>query len=208
MAPTVSFLAGTDFTINDLAGSGLGFFGSAGFGASVEVSSWQGRTFITSANGTVQGPEVDNCKYTSSTGVILGQAGSGITLNKVPNYLTTLNIRFTNDSSVKVQNAKVYIYDRTTTTSPASGVTTAVANIVHPATSQTATGSGDTTWTIFATTGGGPLSLVASPGTSGLSPSGSNTYDTQHDWYLIISASPDSIGSKTLYGLYFSAEFL
>jgi hypothetical protein len=32
--------------------------------------------------------------------------------------------------------------------------------------------------------------------------------DTQHDWYLVLSASPDSIGSKTLYGLWVSLEYL
>lgn len=30
----------------------------------------------------------------------------------------------------------------------------------------------------------------------------------QHDWYLAISSEPESIGSKTDYGLYFSCEYL
>jgi len=52
------------------------------------------------------------------------------------------------------------------------------------------------------------MTLSSSPGTSGLRPSGANTLDARHDWYVAISASPDSIGSKTLYGLYISLEFL
>jgi len=31
---------------------------------------------------------------------------------------------------------------------------------------------------------------------------------TRHDWYLALSASPQSIGSKTDYGLYFTIEYL
>jgi len=30
----------------------------------------------------------------------------------------------------------------------------------------------------------------------------------RHDWYVALSASPDSIGSKTQYGLYFTLEYL
>jgi hypothetical protein len=40
------------------------------------------------------------------------------------------------------------------------------------------------------------MPLVASPGTSGFSPNGVGTIDTQHDWYVALSASPDSVGSK------------
>ena len=50
----ISFLAGEDDTINDLAGSGLGFYGAAGFGASVQVGQYQGRTFITNSSLVAQ----------------------------------------------------------------------------------------------------------------------------------------------------------
>jgi hypothetical protein len=107
MAATLSFLAGNGFTIQDLAGSGLGFYGDAGFGASVKVGDWQGRTFITNGAGTTQGPEADNVKYLNAGSGILGQAGSGIALTCIPNYQSTLNIRFTYDTPIKTQNAKV-----------------------------------------------------------------------------------------------------
>lgn len=217
MAPAIGFWAGTDFLVNDLAGSGLGFYGDSGFGASVQVSTWQGRTFITNANGTVQGPEADNCKYLNPTGVVLGQSGSGIGLNQIPNYLSTLNVRFTNDTAVRTQNVQLSIYDRTSPTNPASGVTTAVYEVSHLATTQTTTGSGGPgtptisgahAWKIFTTSTTGTMQMTSSPGTSGLRPSGSSTTDTRHDWYLALSASPDSIGSKTAYGVYISLEFL
>lgn len=129
-------------------------------------------------------------------------------LLNIPNYLATLNIRFTHTSASKVQNALLYIYDRTSINNPASGVTTKVAEIIHPnSILQTATGSGDGNW--LTPTGSSVIcSLVASPGVSGFSPNGAETTDFRHDWYTVISASPDSIGSKTLYGAYVSLEYL
>ena len=53
--------------------------------------------------------------------------------------------------------------------------------------------------------------LAQSPGPSGhyAGDGSANTGQyTQHDWYLAISASPDSIGSKTQYGLYVELEYL
>jgi hypothetical protein len=77
------------------------------------------------------------------------------------------------------------------------------------------------------------LAFTASPGMSGLNTSaaevlpsanivgggadgyinwltneGSAHQSTRHDWYVSLSASPDSIGSKTDYGLYFTLEYL
>lgn len=210
MAANIDFLAGTDFTINSLSGSGLGFYGDAGFAASVSTGSWQGRTFITNGAGTSQGPECDNIKYLNIGSGIIGQTGSGVALDHIPNYQSTLNLRFTNDVPVQTQNAKLYIYDRVSINNPASGVTTKVAEIIHPSISQLVTGSGDTTWLTPAGTGV-IVSMAPSPGPSGLyAGNGSNSTwkDTQHDWYVAISASPDTIGSKTQFGLLFSVEYL
>lgn len=207
---TINFLAGGGaFSINNLGGSGLGFYG-AGFGYSVDVASFQDTTFITNSAGTAQGPQVNNVKYMNIGSGIINSASSGVPLTSIPNYLATLNIRFTHTSAVKTQNAKFYIYDRNSINSPASGVTTRIAQLIHPDTVQNNNGSGDTTWvgittnplTGSATVGGSGItvSLVASPGTSGLRPNGASTTDTQHDWYMAITASPDSVGSKTFAG--------
>lgn len=203
----IDFYSGEDFTINDLSGSGLGFYGDSGFGASVAVGAYQGRTFITNGNGTTQGPEVDNVKFLNSASGILGQTGSGIALTAIPNYQATLNIRFTHTSDVQTQNGEVRIFDRSNIANPASGVTTKVAEIIHPDPVQNNNGSGDVSWI---TPAGSSIvvDIIDSPGISGLRPSGPNTTDDRHDWYLAISASPDSIGSKTQYGLYVELEFL
>lgn len=205
--PAINFYAGEDFQIHNLAGSGLGFFGAGGFGYSVPVGEWQETTFITNGAGTTQGPQVDNITYLNSMSGIVGSSSSGIQLRAIPNYQATLNIRFTHSSAVQTQNVVVYIYDRTSINNPASGVTTAVAELIHPTVTQVNNGSGDTFWSFLEGTGV-TLSLIDSPGISGQRPNGASTTATDHDWYLAISASPDSLGSKTLYGLYISLEYL
>ena len=197
------------FAVQNLSGSGLGFYGSS-FGASVNVGEYQTTTFITNGNGTTQGPQVNNVKYVNSMSGIVGSATSGILLTSIPNYLATLNIRFTHSSAVQVQNAKLRIYDRSGINNPASGVTTKVAELIHLGETQTNVGSGDTTWV---TPAGSSIimDLSPSPGLSGtLAGNGTNSTASasRHDWYTVISASPDSVGSKTLYGLYVSLEYL
>lgn len=200
---------GTDFNI--MTGpSGLGFFGDTGFGASVLVGAWQGRTFVTDGNGTVQGPEAQNVKFLNAGSGIPGQIGTGIGLQAIPNYQATLNIRFTHGSAVKVQNAQLRIYDRVNINLGASGVTTKAAELIHPGNTQVANGSGDSQW-ITPVGSSVVLNLAPSPGMSGLfAGNGSDsTYSaTRHDWYVALSASPDSIGAKTQYGAYASLEYL
>ncbi len=204
--PTFSFHAGETSTINDLAGSGLGFYGG-GFGTSVAVGSFQDRTFITNANGTAEGPEADNVKWTHNSSGLLGQAGVSLLLQNIPNERATLNIRFTHATAVKTQNGEVRIYDRSSIANPPSGLQCRVAELIHPDPVQQAGGSGDTTW-IWASGDNPTVPIVSSPGQSGESPSSSNTTEMRHDWFLAISASPDSIGSKTQFALYVSIEYL
>lgn len=210
MSANLSFLAGENFAIDDLSGSGLGFYGSDGFGASIRVGEYQGRTFITNADGTSQGPEVDNVKYHNAGSGILGQSGSGLGLTYIPNHQATLNVRFTYDTPVRVVSAEARAYDRSDPNRAPSGVTVKMAEIIHPSVTQDNSGSGDTTWH---TPAGSSVvvPLAPSPGPSGLyagNGSNGNYSATQHDWYLAVSVSPDSIGSKTQCGLYVQVEFL
>lgn len=203
----INFFA-DDFGVTNLSGSGLGFFGLA-FGDSVDVGEYQDTTFITNGNGTTEGPQVNNIKYIHpSSGSING--ASPVNLNQVPNYLATLNPRFTHSTAVKVQNVKCRIYDRSNINAGASGVVTKVAEIIHPDTVQNANGSGDPTW-ITPAGSSVVVPLAQSPGISGLYAGDGNDStrdDMRHDWYLGISATPDSIGSKTNYALYLELEYL
>lgn len=200
---SVSFYT-DDFHVANLNGSGLGFFGST-FGNSVEVGEYQETTWVTNSNGTVQGLQTNNVQWTHpASGSVNGAAS--IALTAIPNYLATLNLRFDHSVAVKTQNAEFRIYDRNNINNSPSGVTVKVAEIRHPDTTQTNNGSGNATWTTLYGSGS-VLSMTASPGMSGLRPNGADTTSTRHDYYAVLSASPDSIGSKLFAG-YFSLEYL
>ena len=196
---------GSDFNINT-NGSGIGFFGN-GWGRSIAVSEWNETTWITDSQGATQGSQINNVKYAHpNSGILAGN--NCVNLTGIPNYQATLNIRFTHDTAVQVQNAQVRIYDRVNINNNPSGVTMYTCEVVHPSTLQTEMGSGDTTW--LDTFGSGSiLNLVSSPGLSGLwAASGDSTHSSDsHDWFLNLTASPDSVGSK-LFALQFSCEYL
>ena len=168
------------------------------------------KTYITNSTGTSQGPEATNIKYLNSASGYIAGASSGVSITCIPNYQATLNIHARFDSAVKVQDVKFYIYDRTSINNPASGVTCRCCEIVHPTTTQINNGSGDSTWTLCAATGS-YLTLSNSPGVSGFyagNSSNSLWTDVDHDFYVCLSASPDSVGSKTLFGAYVELSYL
>jgi hypothetical protein len=205
--PTIQFFANGNEIVS---GSGLGFFGAGGFGASVSVGAYQGRSFVCAPDGTTAGPEGNNVQYLNAGSGILGQVGTGIALTAIPNYQNTLEIRSTFDSPVKVQNALLYGYDRVSISNAPSGLVLKAFEGIHPTTAQANNGSGDTTWTTLSGTGA-PLSLCPSPGVSGLYAGNGNDggwSDTVHSHFVGLSASPSSIGSKTQCGLLFSLEYL
>ena len=234
---SISFLAGST-AINNLSGSGLGFFGGS-FGQSVQINNFQDTTFITDGNGTNNGGAGNNVKYSTDTKAFAAGVVPATGLLYIPNEKATLNIRFSNDSAVRTQNCKLRIFDRVNKDHPASGVITRVCELLHPSNSYSIEGSGDSTWFGSSThtgsdaqgtynasanpssrlpagtnTVGGSgvfVPLAQSPGPSGLY-AGNGAANTgqyyQHDWYVGITPSPDSIGSKTQYGLYVELEYL
>lgn len=215
---TLAFNAGQGANIANLQGSGLGFYGSGGGGTSVLVGEWQDSTFVASANGLITGAQADNIKYPGHLASGLVNGNGPYPLTGIPNVNATLNINFSHSTAVAVQNARARIYDRTTTTSAASGVHCRFAEIRNlnggvgaplPATTK---GSGDTIWRNGSVTGHQEyvINLAMSPGYSGEWSSVGYSGGTakEHDWYLAISASPESIGSKTEFGLYVNLEYL
>lgn len=202
MAASLTFWAKSNQGI--VGGSGLGFFG-ANFGASVPVGEFQTTTFICSADGTAQGPAADNFKWLNAQSGYLNSASSGIPLWSVPNNESTFRIQFTNDTAVKTQNIQVRTYDRTTITSPMSGTLVKIAEIRHPDTIQTHSGSGTSVWVSW-NAATGVLALTAGVGSGGLS-QGPNTIDNRHDWFIVLSLSPNEIGSK-LGSFYCALEYL
>lgn len=217
---------GTPSTIAHEAGSGIGLYGN-GFGKSVPVNQYQEATYVTNSNGTASGVKLANTKRTSVSGVS-HNGNSEIDLKAMPNYYAPLNIRFTHSSEVRVQNAKVRVFDRNDITKHASGVTTSLYEVRHPhgveGTGNALTHRGESShgWIEFDPEDSMfDMDLTSSPGVSGtnsvvadsgingvLTTEGSAHSATRHDWYLAVSASPDSVGSKTDYGAYFVCEYL
>lgn len=244
MAAAIKFYAniknGANTEINHTAGSGLGFYG-AGFGVSVPLNAQQSTTWTTNSTGTATGVQLNNTAMDSvGSSTVAGKvsinSSTAINNNNLPNYLCPLNIRFTNDEAVRVQNCKLRIFDRNSIDNPASGVTTYVYESRHPATLQSITNlnhkaRNSNSWVEFNPTATmaidngvevSDMFFTASPGVSGLNTNTSDTdtnlgyltregaahTSTQHDWYLALSSEPETIGSKTNYGLYFSVEYL
>lgn len=218
MAPNIKFYVDNGLSGNfdlDLANTGngqpggLGFYGSGGFGSTVAVGQYQDNTFATNGTGAVQGPQANNVKYISASGGYVGTAGLRH-VKDITNAEATMNIKFDIDNTgtpVQVQNAKLYIYDRVAIANAATGVITQVYETIHTATGITGLlGSGASTWTACTGTGNS-INLSTSPGLGGTGAGGVNP-STVHDWYVCISSSPQSIGSKSAYGLYCSLEYL
>jgi hypothetical protein len=199
----IQFFADTNH-IQHLAGSGMGFYGS-NFATSVAVGSYQDSTYVTDATGTSQGPQSNNFKWLNTASGTLNGASSGLPLTGVPNFQATLNPRFLHGSAVKTDNVRLYIYDRVNLNNLPSGVTCKVAEFVHPSLTQVNNGSGSTLWQTPA--GSSYMSLTSSPGMSGFRPNGANTSADRHDWYLGMSASPNSVGTKTQFGMAISLEY-
>lgn len=222
---------GAGSLIDHTNGSGLGFYGSS-FGVSVPIGSQQTTTYITNANGTSEGARLNNtAKVTAGDNTTTGTTSSnGVILNldKLPNYLCPLNIRFTHTEAVKVQNCKLRIYDRTSIANNAVGVTTWVYEARHPSTDANKTslnhrGRSPYSWQEYdPAIAMQDMAFTSSPGMSGLNTNAQDTdttlgyltkdgslhSSTRHDWYAALSSEPDTIGSKTNYGLYFTVEYL
>lgn len=201
---SIIFFGGSALDTN-LNGSGLGFYGSAGFGTSVEVAAYQDGTFITNSAGTTQSVQCNNIKRTHPSSGNPNGAGN-VALTSIANALAPLKIRFNHSSAVRTQNAKLRIFDRSSINNNPSGVTALIAELIHPNPTNGVGGSGDATW-VSVYGSGSILDMAASPGLSGYSPNGASTQDMNADWYAAISCSPDSIGAKT-FALYFECEYL
>ena len=213
---------------------GIGFYGLS-HGLSVPVGSVQNTTWVTNEAGTYSGPQLNNTARVSDgtssvAGTVSVNAASAINLDQLPNYLCPLNIRFSNDDAVRVQECKLMIFDKNQTSNPASGVTTYVYEARHPADGQGSTipqlnhrGRTENSWVEFSESIGAiEMTMTPSPGASGLngdsndvnSAAGYTSNDgilhssTRHDWYVALSAKPESIGSKSDYALFFTLEYL
>lgn len=121
---------GTVSAVN-IGGSGLGFYGNT-FGSSVQIGSYQNKTFITNSTGSTNGGNAYNIKYGNHPATGISEyVNSGVPLVRINGYYRTLDIHFDHTTDVNVQNAQLRIYDRENINNPASGVNTKVAEIIN-----------------------------------------------------------------------------
>lgn len=204
----------TAYLATGMSGSGLGFYGST-FGSAVAVGAFQDTTFLTNSVGTASGQGVSNTKPDANDLTKVYHAafglGASVPLTRLQNKHAPINIEFTHSSAVSMTNNKVYIYDRNSIDNNPTGVACYLAEVIRPNTESfsVSNGKGDTSWTqIYGSSV--TLSLTPSPGSGGtgawVDPINGGTGMTQHDWYIAIGASPNSIGSK-LFALYFAGEY-
>ena len=197
MATTLSFLspANPATEIAPAASGGfntIGFYGP-GFGLSVRVGEYNETTFRTTSDGQTDGGALPNLRYANASGAFVASEITATELLQVDNSEATLRVRLQTDSAVATQNTTFRAFDRTSIDSAPSGVTAYAAEIIKPTVS---VGSGDAFWTQIQGSG------------SVLSLDDQSTPSTEHNWYIGLTSTPDSIGEKTNYGYYFETEFL
>lgn len=209
IAPSGSPASGTiipALTAGNLSGAHfIGFFGAGGPGGvpfAVLVNSYQNKTFITSSSGNnlgvapygVRGSgQLTNVKYISSTTMKVNSDGT-TNLLQLPEVSGTLLVRFQSGSSVQTQNALLRAVNLTAT-SGVSSETAIVTNIDIRA----AEASRDTTWTqIGGNTATDNRLFLADRGTANIT----------HDFHIALSASPQAVGRRNDFALFFYIEFL
>lgn len=154
------------------------FAGSA-FDSAIAVTEWNDSTHVKSSGGSndSSGNTPNNVKFISQSGGTGGDSqadwGDGTEdLDAITNAEATLKINFSDASSVATSDAVFYAYDGTTPATAPVNVSIVAAEV------------GDANWTTIEGSGSA-LALE------------DNTAATSHDYFIAVSASPDTAGLKT-----------
>lgn len=152
-------------------------FASGTFNAPITVGSFNDSTHVeTSVGGDKSsGNTPKNSKYLTSTTVSISGGGSQ-NLNTVTTANSPLKINFSHGTSVQTTSAVFYAYDGTTTTAVPTDVTFYAAE------------QGNSTW-------------VAAAGSAAAVALNAQSAATSHDFFIILSSSPTSVGLKTAFRL-------
>lgn len=159
------------------------FAGAGGFDSKVTVGAYNDTTHVKSSVGAndSSGNTPNNNKFISQAGGTGGDSqadwGDGTEdLDQITNAEAALKINFSHGSSVITEDATFYAYDGSTPATAPTGVTFVAAEV------------GDANFT-GAEGSGSALALD------------DNTTSTSHDFYIVVSASPDSVGLKDAFAL-------
>lgn len=197
MATTLRWFAGDGSPeILPAASGGLntcGFYGGS-FGFSIRVGEFNETSYRTTEDGQTDGGALPNLRWANATGAYVAGEVTATELLEVNNDEATLKIRLNVDSATATQNTELRTYDKDDIDNPPSGVTVYAAEIRKE--SPSVRGSGDSAWTEIYGSG------------SVLTFDNRTLPATQHDYFVGLTASPDSVGEKTQFAFYFETEFL
>lgn len=183
----------------------IGFFGAGGpqgVPFAVLVNSYQNKTYITNASGEnlgfppygVRGSgQLTNVKFITANTIRVNSDGT-VTLLSLPEVSGTLLVRFQSTSSVQTQNGLLRAVNLSAT-SGVSSETSLVSNIDI----RGAEASKDSTWTQM----GGNTAID-----NRLFLADHTTPNITHDFHIALSASPEAVGRRNDWGLFFYVEFL
>lgn len=148
-------------------------FSDGTFGNSITVSTYQGGTHVRSSGGVddSSGNTPKNSKYLTGSTVDIG--GGSTALSGISTANCPLKITVAYDSNITISGAVLYPYDGTT---PANAPTETTYKMAEQGATNWSTPSGS----------GTPLTL----GDKG-------TPATSHDYFVLISASPTTVGVKS-----------
>lgn len=182
MATFTWSLQGTSPTTID-ASDIVQFAGSGGFDSKITVGAYNDTTHVKSSVGANDSSAntPNNVKFISQAGGTAGDSqgdwGAGTQdIDQITTAAATLKINFSDASSVITESAVFYAYDGTTTTAVPTGVDFRAAQV------------GDTNWT---ETEGSASALALADQAAG----------TSHDFYILCSASPTSVGLKSAFAV-------
>jgi hypothetical protein len=198
MATTIEWFAGDGSPEIAPASSGglntVGFFGSS-FGFSIRVGEYNNTTYLTDANGTTDGGALPNLRFANSSGAYVASELTPTELLEVNNDEATIKVTLTTDNPIKTQNTNFRCFDRVSINNNPSGVTMRAAEIRKDQTG--VRGSGDVSWTVIA--GSGDVLALDDQTTEN---------DTEHNFFVGLTATPTSIGEKNSIAFYWESEFL
>lgn len=172
----------TDFT----AGNLLGFYGSTTYASKTRVATYNVGMHLRTSSGV----DTDACAASHMTGIqyvapttcSISTGGGTVNLNTVTSN-QSVRITFTDGATaVSTENGIFYAYDGVVDTNAPMGVTVKGAETTNA------------TWTSC----GGSASAVS------LANQGSNV---THYFYVIMSASPDTVGEKTAFAWKISIDY-
>lgn len=171
----------------------IGFFGE-NFGESVPLDNYQDTTVVTNSSGTVNSGALANVKFINTT---QGDWGSGTQdLTSLSSSDATIHIRLTSGSAFRLQAVNLYAYSGSFVVGPAgSGSISADAPPNANIMGYEVDGA-NASWTYMS---GSAAPLALTPHISSAT--------QNHDYYVVISASPTTTGVNTVISLALYTEW-